>query len=121
MSHPDLSWRAWLGGLRAQEAAFACGHGDSRQHAPVWWRVCPVRSLEGCVCEVCDVVLQSYGLCVPTGCIENGGCASNCVCVHACVCLCVRASGSVYAVWCIQQVVYVMPCVHQTVFIWGAG
>lgn len=39
------------------------------------------------------------------------------MCVHECVC----ASGGVCGVWCTQQVVHVVLCVHQTVFMWGVS
>ena len=112
-----MSWRAWLCGLRVQEAAFACGHGYSRQHAPVWWRMCPVCCLEGCVCEVCDVVLHFYGLCVPYGLYRKQGlCIRLCVCarervlVHTCIrqCVCgvVYTAGGVRHAVCASDSVY---------------
>lgn len=80
------------------------------------WHVCPVCCLEGCVHEVCDVVLHSYGLCVPYGLYRKQG-----LCIQLCARACAYVHQAVCVVWCIQQVVCVMPCVHQTVFVWGAG
>lgn len=71
----------------------------------------------GWVCEVCDVVLQSYGLCVPYGLYRKRGlCIQLCVCarvrvlvrtcIRQCVCGVVYTAGGVRHAVCASDSVY---------------
>ena len=92
-----------------QEAAFAVVMDTADNMYPC----CGVSALCAvwkAVCVRC-VMCCTHGLCVPYG-LYRKRALHPIVCVHACACAYTHQ-----AVWCVQQVVYVMPCVHQTVFI----